>query len=720
MKKLLAWLKSPKSDIALFIVLLLLANLVGQRAFLRLDLTGPRSYSLSPVSRQLVKTLNEPLSVKVFFSDNLPSPYNSVSQYVKDLLVEYKGAANRNFSYSFFDMNDKENQKLASDYGLSQAQIQQVANNEVGFKQVWMGLAIVYQDSIQPLDSLTSSDGLEYKLTTAMSKMIGTADALAGLSGNDKINLTLYATDKLSGFQISGFDKLASDVQNAYDAINKKNMDRIAYTKVDPSPSDIPALTQKYGIQSISWKNADGSEGSGALGLVLEYKNNFRLIPLSMQRSLFGYAIAGLDSLESAIGDSLQSLMAKSTDIGYITGHQEPSIYDTQNGAGHFNSLVSDLYTLKELDLSKNTIPANLTTIIINGPKSEFSDAELYKIDQFLMRGGNVLFFVDPFNATQGNYYQQPQYLPLDTKLGKLLSAYGVNLGQNYVMDENCYTTTQQGYGKLSLPWAPLLQKDGLNASSVITKNLGYVIFLQNSAVDAKTAQADKDLKVTVLAKSSPKSWLVSKDIMLNPLMTSAPSDKSTEKAEDLAVLVEGKFKSAFDTEPGAEPATSTGNGSAGATSATGAVSSSGNAGALSSSSRLAGSVLPGKIFVAGSSELTGAQLIDESGTEPVALFVRNVIDYMNGADDLCTMRTKGLSLSTLTGKNSGAAAFTQFFNEFGLTVLVALVGLIVWRERSKRRRRIRETYNPDDIQETRKTKAAPADDASDGEEGAK
>ena len=720
MKKLLAWLKSPKSDIALFIVLLLLANLVGQRAFLRLDLTGPRSYSLSPVSRQLVKTLNEPLSVKVFFSDNLPSPYNSVSQYVKDLLVEYKGAANRNFSYSFFDMNDKENQKLASDYGLSQAQIQQVANNEVGFKQVWMGLAIVYQDSIQPLDSLTSSDGLEYKLTTAMSKMIGTADALAGLSGNDKINLTLYATDKLSGFQISGFDKLASDVQNAYDAINKKNMDRIAYTKVDPSPSDIPALTQKYGIQSISWKNADGSEGSGALGLVLEYKNNFRLIPLSMQRSLFGYAIAGLDSLESAIGDSLQSLMAKSTDIGYVTGHQEPSIYDTQNGAGHFNSLVSDLYTLKELDLSKNTIPANLTTIIINGPKSEFSDAELYKIDQFLMRGGNVLFFVDPFNATQGNYYQQPQYLPLDTKLGKLLSAYGVSLGQNYVMDENCYTTTQQGYGKLSLPWAPLLQKDGLNASSVITKNLGYVIFLQNSAVDAKTAQADKDLKVTVLAKSSPKSWLVSKDIMLDPLMTSAPSDKSTEKAEYLAVLVEGKFKSAFDTEPGAEPATSTGNGLADATSATGAVSSSGNTGALSSSSRLAGSVLPGKIFVAGSSELTGAQLIDESGTEPVALFVRNVIDYMNGADDLCTMRTKGLSLSTLTGKNSGAAAFTQFFNEFGLTILVALVGLIVWRERSKRRRRIRETYNPDDIQETRKTKAAPADDASDGEEGAK
>lgn len=690
MKKFLGWLKSPSSDLALFVVLLFLANLVGQRAFLRFDLTGPRSYSLSPASAQLVRTLNAPLSVKVFFSRNLPAPYNSAEQYVNDLLVEYKGAANRNFSYSFFDMDKKENQQLASDYGLSQAQIQQVANNEVGIKEVWMGLAIVYQDSIQALDSLTSTDGLEYKLTTTMSKMISTADALAGLGANDKINLTLYATDKLSGFQISGFDKLGANVKSAYEAVNKKNMDRIAFTTVDPSPSDIPTLAQKYGIQSITWKNSDGSEEQGTIGLVLEYKNNFRLIPLNMQRSLFGYAIVGLDSLESAIGDSLRSLMAKSADIGYLTNQGEPSIYDQQNGAGNFNGLVSDLYTLKEIDLSKDQIPASLTTIIINGPKKAFSDEELYKIDQFIMRGGNVLFFVDPFNVTQGGYYQQPQYLPLDTGLGKLLSAYGVSLGQNYVMDEHCYTTIQQGYGKLSLPWAPLLQQHELAPSSVITRNLGNLIFLQNGSVDPAGSLANKNLKITVLAKSSPASWLVSKDISLNPLVTAAPADKSTEKAQDLAVLVEGKFKSAFGAAGS--------NGGAGTSSA-----APNSAGRFSTSNRLAESVLPGKIFVTGSSELTGPQLIDQNGSQPVALFVRNVIDYMNGAGDLCAMRTKGLSLSTLTGKNSGAATAATFFNEFGLSILVAIAGLAVWRMRNRRRERIKETYNPNDPQEAAK-----------------
>jgi ABC-type uncharacterized transport system involved in gliding motility auxiliary subunit len=690
MNKFLTWLKSPSSDGTLFIIVLLLANIVGQRAFLRFDLTGPRSYSLSPASVQLVKTLREPLSVKVFFSSNLPAPYNSVEQYVRDLLVEYKGAANRNFSYAFFDMDKKENQQLASDYGIAQVQIQQLSNNEVGIKEVWMGLAIVYQDSIKTLDSLTTSDGLEYKLTTAMSKMISSADALAGLGEHDKVKLTLYATGLLSKFKISGFDTMAAQVKNAYEAINKKNMNRIEFDTVDPSPSDIPTLAQKYGIQTITWKDEGGKQGQGALGLVLEYKDNFRLIPLSMQRSLFGYTIVGLDALETSIGDSLRSLMTRSTDVGYVTNHDEPSIYDQQNGAGNFNGLLSDFYTLKEIDLSKDQIPASLTTLIVNGPKKAFTDEELYKIDQFIMRGGNVLFFVDPFETTQASYYEPPQYKPLDTGLGKLLSAYGVSLGQNYVMDEHCYTTIQQGYGKLSLPWAPLLAQRQLAPSSVITKNLGDLIFLQNSAVDPASALANKNLKVTVLAKSSPQSWLVSKNIMLNPLMTAAPSDKSTEKSYDLAVLIEGKFKSAFGAPPQAASGQSSRAGGGAAFE-----EESGSAGPLASSTHLAESVLPGKIFVTGSSELTGPQLIDQNGSQPVALFVRNIVDYMSGAADFCTMRTKGLSLSRLSGKNSGAAAAATFFNEFGLTILVVAAGLIVWRARVRRRERIRRRYNP-------------------------
>ncbi|MBQ1197737.1 MAG: GldG family protein, partial [Spirochaetaceae bacterium] len=139
MKKFINWITGPKSDFVLLIILLVLINLVGANSFFRLDLTSPKSYSLSQSSKEVVKNLEEPLSVKVFFSNNLPSPYNTVEQYLEDILVEYKGSANKNFSYEFFDMDKPENEELASSYRIRQKQIQEVKDNEVGFKNVYMG-----------------------------------------------------------------------------------------------------------------------------------------------------------------------------------------------------------------------------------------------------------------------------------------------------------------------------------------------------------------------------------------------------------------------------------------------------------------------------------------------------------------------------------------------------------------------------------------------------
>ena len=80
MKKFLQWIKSPASDFALFVILLVLANIAFKNVHLRFDITQQGSYSLSEASKRTVKTLTEPLSVKVFFSDNLPPGYSMVYQ----------------------------------------------------------------------------------------------------------------------------------------------------------------------------------------------------------------------------------------------------------------------------------------------------------------------------------------------------------------------------------------------------------------------------------------------------------------------------------------------------------------------------------------------------------------------------------------------------------------------------------------------------------------
>lgn len=690
MRRLIQYLRSPRSDILIFVLLLVFANLVASRAYFRIDLTAPKSYSLSGGSKQVVRTLEEPLSVKVFFSDNLNAPYSSVYQYIKDILVEYKAAANSNFSYEFVDMRRPENEKAAREYGLSQIQIQELKNDEVGVKRVWMGLVLLYADRIEVMDALTSADGLEYRITTTVSNMVSTTSALAGLQGD--VRLTLYATKRLADFKIIGFAQMEDDVRSAYSEINRKNRNRISFECVDPAPADIPALVEKYGIQSLSWSDPNLGAGTGAIGLVLEYGGKMSVFPVRMTRDFFGRnMITGLDNLGPQIEDSLKSLVSKSQEIGYITGHGELDFNDDQNGAARFAHLLSDRYTLREIKLGEEEIPQSLSSVIINGPKSSFTDEELYKIDQYVLKGGNLLLFIDPFDERQESPYSAPTYTPVSTGIERNLERWGISVGKKYVYDVNCYSQLDRQYGKLNLYFAPMMQKDTLDQRSPVTKNLGYVIFFQNAPIDVSAAKENRDARVTVLARSSPQSWTVDSNISADPRFISVPSDKSTMASENLAVLVEGRFSSAFAEKPMPETV-----GDGGAESADDT---------LSASEHIPRSIQNGKILVIGSSVLGGghiavmggAQLIDEEGSQPVSMFVRNAVDYLNGEEDLCTMRTKGLSLNTLTVRSPAASSFAKYFNEIGLVALVALAGLVVLLRIRARKRAIRQRYNPND-----------------------
>ena len=698
MKKFINYLKSPKSDFFLFVLLLILANLVVSRSYFRIDLTSPKSYSLSKGSEQVVKTLEEPLSVKVFFSDNLNAPYSSVYQYIKDILVEYKSAANDNFSYEFVDLKKPENEKLARTYGLNQIQIQELKNNEVGMKRVWMGIVLLYADRIETLDALTSTDGLEYRITTTISNMVSTTSALSGLSGD--VKLTLYASKKLADFKIIGFNEMEEEIRKAFNEVNKKNKNRITFASIDPNPAEIPALVEKYGIQSLNWNDPNLGQGTGAVGLVLEYGEKASLFPVKMTHDFFGRnMITGLDDLTAQIEESLKSIVSKSQEIGYITGHGELELNEQsqygQPSQSVFANLLSDRYTLKEIKLSEEEIPQKYASVIINGPKSSFTDEELYKIDQYVLKGGNLLVFLDPFEEQQANPYSQPTYTPINTGLEKNLEKFGVSVGKKYVYDLNCFSQSDRQYGKMQFYIAPMMQKNTLDQKSPITKNLGYVIFFQNAPIDISAAKGNSNAKVTVLAKSSKESWTVDSNISPDPRFISVPSDKSTMASENLAVLVEGKFSSAFAGKPAEKPKSDKEN----------EKKSDFAANAISSNEHLSKSVQNSKIIVIGSSILGGAriplfsdaQLLDAEGKQPVSMFVRNAVDYLNGEEDLCTMRTKGLSLNTLTVKSAAASTFAKYFNEIGLVVIVAVCGLLVLLKIKAKKRAIRERYNPND-----------------------
>ena len=520
---------SKISERFLLVLALVLLNLVGQRAFFRIDLTRQKSYSLSKASVDVIKSLDSPLSVKVFFSQNLPAPYNTIEQYILDLLQEYKSKSNKNFSYQTFDMSSQENQQMASDFGLGSVQIDNIETTGFSSKIAWMGLVITYGDYIATINSLKNTSDIEYKLTTSISKII---------------------------------------------------------------------------------------------------------------------------SMQSAKKENL-------FEVGYITGHNETSLEPNryaqtyyESSASNLKTNLSDIYSIKNIDITTSDIPSNLTAIIINSPKENFSTEELTKIENFISNGGNAIFFVDPLIETYETSNQYPLYTKPNTNIDLILSKYGINIQNSYIMDENCFTQNQSGYGKQFLNWAPLVSKDNLAKNNPITQNLSNLIFFCNGPIDITNALNNKNVKTTVLATSSNESYLKDSEIILYPGYNLMPKDYSSKK-ENLAVLLEGKLTSSSNNES--------------------------------------------KIIVVSSSIVTTDILFNAECTEPIALFVRNCIDYVNNNEDFCTMRTKGQRLDFISVKSERFANIIKLLNEFGLAIVVLLVGFFVWRINLQRKNLIYLKYNKEE-----------------------
>ena len=249
----------------IYLIVLILLNIAGLTLFFRWDLTSNRIYSLSETSKQVVATLKEPLTIKVFFTKNLPAPHNNTERYLRDLLKEYALHANRNFNYRFYDVSPQEgnvglqasdNQQQAADYGINPVQIQAIEEDEVKFKRAYMGMALIHGDVVEQIPTITAIDGLEYKLTTAIQKLNNKTSAFLGLENN--IQVTLFLSSSLKGVaQYMGLEELpifAESLEGIVKRVNTKTYGKLTYRYIDPSRDPKGEEQSKnYNIMNINW-----------------------------------------------------------------------------------------------------------------------------------------------------------------------------------------------------------------------------------------------------------------------------------------------------------------------------------------------------------------------------------------------------------------------------------------------------------------------------------
>ncbi len=90
---------------------LVLLNILGLRAFLRVDATRDRIYTLSKATKATLGTLRDPVTVRAYFTDKLPAPYSGNARYVRDLLQEFRSASKGQLSFEVIDPMGQESAK---------------------------------------------------------------------------------------------------------------------------------------------------------------------------------------------------------------------------------------------------------------------------------------------------------------------------------------------------------------------------------------------------------------------------------------------------------------------------------------------------------------------------------------------------------------------------------------------------------------------------------
>jgi ABC-type uncharacterized transport system involved in gliding motility auxiliary subunit len=726
--------------LGIYLVVVVLVNLAGMTMFFRLDLTAESIYTLSPVSRETVATLSEPLTVKVFFTRDLPAPHNQTERYLHDLLEEYAIAGNQYFNYRFYDVSAEaasldpetaENRDLAREYGITPVQIQIVENDEIKFKQAYMGLVLIHGDLVERIPALTTISGLEYRLTTAMQKLNHKVSAL--LNVKDDIAVKLVLSSSLNRVApLMGLDQLpgfVNDVKAIVDKLNAQNYGKLKFIHIDPDtdPAAAEELTT-YQLMQLSWPDvpqAGVTAGKGMIGMVMAHGDRVRELPLLnvFRLPIIGtrYELADAAAIEEMINTAIDRLVDINTEMGMLSGHGclEAGGFNPMGGGNpdalnNFATLVGQNYSLKPVTLpvtlEDGGIPPGLGTLVIARPTEPFSDWELYQIDQALMHGTSLALFVDTFieaepTGGQQMFAGQPTYKPLDTGLERLLAHYGVRLQNALVLDEKCYRQRldrRLGGGEQPIYYAPLIDQEHINQELDYLKNIKGLIALKISPLELDRERLDaQSAKAQLLFSSSERSWLVRDNITLNPMFMRPPTAKEEFSSYPLAYLLEGSFTSYFSGKPRPEkPAETVDDRHTPAGDEVGVKETA--AGEAAKSSLLADVREEGdfiarspavKILVVPSGDMLRDNLLDEEGQTTNAMFVLNLIDVLNGREDIAALRSKEQRFNPLRETDPAFRALVKGINIVGLPLLVVLAGMVVWIRRQGRKKRIQRMF---------------------------
>ena len=164
--------KKVQTNILLVLGILFLVNIISSQIFFRLDFTADQRYSLSDATLNILKSLESPVTVTAYFSENLPPDIEKVRTDFRDLLIEYVNYSDGQIVYEFVNPTEsQETEMQAQQNGITPIMINVREKDQMTQQRAYLGALIQLGDKKEVIPFIQPGAAMEYSLSTSIKKL---------------------------------------------------------------------------------------------------------------------------------------------------------------------------------------------------------------------------------------------------------------------------------------------------------------------------------------------------------------------------------------------------------------------------------------------------------------------------------------------------------------------------------------------------------------------
>lgn len=391
------------------------------------------------------------------------------------------------------------------------------------------------------------TDDKHYSLSEASIELLRKTEA--------SIDITLF----LQGDLNAGFERLQRATKETIEEMSVHS--DIHFSIEDLQSSYSKEEAERMGMRPIviHEREQDGKTAQTTIYpyALIQYKGKKAVVALLKNtRGLSGEENlnASIEQMEFAFMEALSLLLQTETPrIAIIEGHGEPDethTYDLMTALSRYFQV--DRGQISGIDSIVDAhILDDYRAILILAPQTPFSDQERFIIDQYLMRGGSILWAIDGIRLSEEVLQQEgfTPIIPLDLGLSEMFFRYGIRINPALVQDIQCLpipvnvSSDPEQPNLQPMPWtyAPLLLT---SQGSPITRNMGQVMSTFVSPIEA--VGGEDGIEKRVLLATSTASCLTATPGKVDLNDMNPDIEQFKYQYIPIAVSLEGAFPSAY------------------------------------------------------------------------------------------------------------------------------------------------------------------------------